>query len=42
MSERAFCSERVIVFCKVLLQQDRMVKKGCDIRLFVKRRLEGR
>ena len=40
VSERAFCSERVIVFCRVLLQRDRMVKKGCDIRLLMKRRFD--
>ena len=40
VSERAFCSERVIVFCRVVLQRDRMVKKGCDIQLLVKRHLD--
>ena len=41
VSEKVFCSERVIVFCRVVLQRDRMVKKGCDVRLLVKRRMEA-
>ena len=32
-------SERVIVFCKLLLQRDWMVRKGCDIHWLLKQRM---
>ena len=41
VSSKIAGSERLIVFCRVVLQRNRMIKKGCDIRLLVKRRLEA-
>ena len=41
LSKRSVCSERVLVYCRVILQRDQMIKMGSDIRLLVKRRLEA-
>ena len=41
LSRKLVCSERLVVFCRVILQRDRLVKKGCDIRLIVKRRFDA-
>ena len=37
LSMGTYHSERVIVFCSVMLQWDRLVRKGCDIRRLLER-----
>ena len=39
LSAGAFPSERVIVFCSVMLQRDRLIWKGTDIRRLLERRM---
>jgi len=39
LSLGTYHSERLIVFCSVMLQQDRLVRKGCDICCLLERRM---
>ena len=39
LSLGTYHSERVIVFCSVMLQQDRLVRRGCDIHRLLERRM---
>lgn len=39
LASGTYAAERVIVFSSVMLQRDRMVRKGCDIRRLLDRRL---
>ena len=40
LSLGTYHSERVIVFCAMMLQRDRLVRKGCDIRRLLERRMK--
>ena len=41
LTEKRVNSERFIIFCRVVLQRDRMVKKGDDVCLLLKRRIDA-
>lgn len=41
LTEKRVNSERFIIFCRIVLQRDRLVKKGSDVRRLLKRRIDA-